>query len=103
MLRSGHATRVEEWHDPEPAADDDPRSRAGRWARRNRRTRRGAAARTGPVPGALAVPAGREALLTALAGNHAPEPLSDLVRTLPKDATYRSAREVVDALGERAG
>ncbi len=24
LLRSGHPTRAEEWHDPEPAADDDP-------------------------------------------------------------------------------
>ncbi len=24
LLRSGHPTRTEEWHDPEPFADDDP-------------------------------------------------------------------------------
>jgi len=24
LLRSGHPTRTEEWHDPEPSADDDP-------------------------------------------------------------------------------
>ncbi len=24
LLRSGHPTRTEEWHDPEPVADDDP-------------------------------------------------------------------------------
>ncbi|MFF8726411.1 DUF2795 domain-containing protein [Streptomyces sp. NPDC015171] len=24
QLRSGHPTRADEWHDPEPAADDDP-------------------------------------------------------------------------------
>ncbi|MGW4569258.1 DUF2795 domain-containing protein, partial [Streptomyces sp. NPDC004561] len=29
LLRSGHPTRVEEWHDPEPAADDDPAVSAG--------------------------------------------------------------------------
>ncbi|MGW2488087.1 DUF2795 domain-containing protein [Streptomyces sp. NPDC001606] len=29
MLRSGHPTRVEEWHDVEPAADDDPEVTSG--------------------------------------------------------------------------
>lgn len=24
LLRSGHPTRSEEWHDPEPTAEDDP-------------------------------------------------------------------------------
>ncbi|MEV7684398.1 DUF2795 domain-containing protein [Streptomyces bungoensis] len=29
LLQSGHPTRVEEWHDPEPAADDDPEVSSG--------------------------------------------------------------------------
>ena len=29
LIRSGHPTRVEEWHDPEPAADDDPEVTTG--------------------------------------------------------------------------
>ncbi|MCX5094281.1 hypothetical protein OOK36_36550 [Streptomyces sp. NBC_00365] len=29
LLRSGHPTRTEEWHDPEPTADDDPEIACG--------------------------------------------------------------------------
>ena len=29
LLRSGRPTRTEEWHDPEPAAEDDPRIAGG--------------------------------------------------------------------------
>lgn len=29
LLRSGHPTRTEEWHDPEPTAEDDPEVAGG--------------------------------------------------------------------------
>ena len=29
LLRSGHPTRTDEWHDPEPTADDDPEVAGG--------------------------------------------------------------------------
>jgi Protein of unknown function (DUF2795) len=97
LLRSGHPTRVEEWHDPEPAADDDPP--VSPW------TVPGA----GDEPEALRYelarhmartpfPAKRAGLLRALHEHNAPDPLVDLVRGLPPDETYRSVQEVVSAL-----
>ncbi|MEV5463471.1 hypothetical protein AB0L17_35825 [Streptomyces cellulosae] len=35
LLRSGHPTRSEEWHDPEPAAEDDPEAAASGLRRRH--------------------------------------------------------------------
>ncbi|NGN69677.1 DUF2795 domain-containing protein [Streptomyces sp. A7024] len=99
MLRSGHPTRTEEWHDPEPGADDDP------------------AATTGPVPapgsGGLwegvrfelarhfartPFPAKRAALVRVLHERHAPDPLIDVVRELPENETYRTVQDVAEAL-----
>jgi hypothetical protein len=99
LLRSGHPTRVEEWHDPEPAADDDPDIASG------------------PVPlrgslgaddqlsvefarhlGRSIFPATRRELLHTLNERHAPARLIDLVSELQTHGTYRSAQDVVGAL-----
>jgi hypothetical protein len=99
LLRSGHPTRVEEWHDPEPAADDDPDIASG------------------PVPslgslgpedalrfelarhlGRTAFPATPRELAQALERHHAPDRLIELVSELPAQGTYRTAHEVVSAL-----
>ncbi|MET7934390.1 DUF2795 domain-containing protein [Streptomyces sp. NPDC005322] len=104
LMRSGHPTRVEEWHDPEPAADDDPEV----WA--------------GPVPapgvggeaetvrfefarrlGRTTFPADREAILRELRGRHAPDRLIALAEQLPADRTFHTVKEVVLALGLRPG
>ncbi|MFI9586706.1 DUF2795 domain-containing protein [Streptomyces sp. NPDC052236] len=98
LLRSGHPTRVEEWHDPEPLADDDPAIAAG------------------PVPtlgslgpedelgvelarhlGRTIFPATAQQLLRALNDRHAPARLIDLVSELPPKESYRSAHDVVRA------
>jgi hypothetical protein len=103
LLRSGHPTRVEEGHDPEPAADDDPDIA---W---------------GPVPsigslgpedelrvelarhlGRTAFPATGGELLRTLNARHAPTRLVELVSELPPQDSYRSAREVVSALARQA-
>ncbi|MBT2393264.1 DUF2795 domain-containing protein [Streptomyces sp. ISL-1] len=99
LLRSGHPTRVEEWHDPEPPADDDP----------------DVALRPVPTRGSLrpedemgtelarylsrtAFPAPPRELLADLKRHHAPDRLVDLVSELPAQGKYRSAHEVVMAL-----
>ncbi|MEU9014561.1 DUF2795 domain-containing protein [Streptomyces sp. NPDC048479] len=103
LLRSGHPTRVEEWHDPEPGADDDPDIASG------------------PVPavgslgadehlrvelarhlGRAAFPAKRRDLVHTLSERHAPDRLIDLVNGLPADGAYGSAREIVDAVSRRS-
>lgn len=102
LIRSGHPTRAEEWHDPEPGADDDPD------------------VTTGPVPprgaggeaealrfelarhlGRTPFPAKRGALLRALHEAHAPDRLIDLLGRLPEDRTYQNVQEVVSGLGLR--
>ncbi|MFD3454681.1 DUF2795 domain-containing protein [Streptomyces sp. NPDC058691] len=99
LLRSGHPTRVDEWHDPEPAADDD-------LAVVNGPVLSGATDGTS-LPFELArhltrktFPARRGDLLRALRDHHAPDPLTDLVDGLPGDnRRYANVQEVVRTLG----
>ncbi|MFI9804765.1 DUF2795 domain-containing protein [Streptomyces sp. NPDC052301] len=99
LLRSGHPTRVEEWHDPEPAADDDPEV----WS--------------GPV-GGLGAPASLERVRTELARalsrasfpatardlartlrrKNAPGGLVDAVGELPHSARYENVQQLAEAL-----
>ena len=102
LIRSGHPTRVEEWNDPEPAADDDPE------------------VTTGPVPspgatgqpevlrfefarhlGRTTFPAERSTVLRVLHERHAPDRLIALAEELPAQETFRTVQEVVSALGLR--
>ncbi|MEU6488548.1 DUF2795 domain-containing protein [Streptomyces sp. NPDC046887] len=98
LLRSGHPTRSEEWHDPEPIADDDPRL----------------ASRDVPADPFEALrlelarflartpfPAHRGDLLRILRERHAPDRLTDRVAELPRDDTYRSVQDVAVALERR--
>ncbi|GGU85473.1 hypothetical protein GCM10010260_17770 [Streptomyces filipinensis] len=102
MLRSGHPTRVEEWHDPEPAADDDPEV----WS--------------GPV-GGLGSPASLERVRAELARilsrscfpatahdlarmlrrRNAPAALADTVAALPHSARYDNVQQLAEALAAR--
>ncbi|GGW09671.1 hypothetical protein GCM10018980_21280 [Streptomyces capoamus] len=99
LLRSGHPTRVEEWHDPEPAADDDPQL----W--------------TGPV-GGLGAPASLERtrlelarhlsrhafpakpgeLARALRRGNAPGGLIDAVSGLRHGERYDNVQQLAEAL-----
>lgn len=106
MLRSDHATRAEEWRDPEPSAEDDPepdlgpppepgspRAREERdeefrfdLARHLRRT---------------VFPAAREDLLRLLDETHGPGYLTEAVRQLPPDVRYDNVQHVARALGRQ--
>ncbi|GGW72258.1 hypothetical protein GCM10010503_57180 [Streptomyces lucensis JCM 4490] len=99
LLRSGHPTRAEEWHDPEPAADDDPEV----WS--------------GPV-GGLGSPASLERvraeltrtvsrgsfpatardLTRMLRRKNAPGGLVDAVAQLPPSARYENVQQLAQAL-----
>ncbi|MFE1785427.1 DUF2795 domain-containing protein [Streptomyces sp. NPDC059506] len=101
LLQSGHPTRVEEWNDPEPAADDDPDvlppgARAPEAGERLRLELARHLART-------AFPGKRSDMLRVLRERHAPDPLVELVERAPEDRTYGTVRELVDALGEQRG
>ncbi|MEU3894976.1 DUF2795 domain-containing protein [Streptomyces sp. NPDC045251] len=104
LLRSGHPTRTEEWHDPEPAAEDDPDVMYG------------------PVtPGrgptyleALRLelarnltrgtfPAGPRELTRALRHGNAPDALVEGLERLPHKARYDNVQELAVALTESGG
>lgn len=103
LLRSGHPTRVEEWHDPEPAADDDPALASG------------PVAPGGPLApedqlgfelarhlGRTVFPAARGDLLRVLTGRHAPDHLIEMVSGLPPQETYRNVHDLVGTLSRQA-
>ncbi|WP_395571300.1 DUF2795 domain-containing protein [Streptomyces sp. BK79] len=104
LLRSGHPTRTEEWHDPEPAAEDDPDVMYG------------------PVtPGrgptyleALRLelarnltrgtfPASPPELTRALRRGNAPDALVEGLERLPGKARYGNVQELAVALTENGG
>jgi hypothetical protein len=50
-----------------------------------------------------AFPADRAAVVRALEEHHAPDPVVEAARDLPKEGTYRNADEIVKALGRPGG
>jgi hypothetical protein len=100
LIRSGHPTRVEEWHDPEPVADDDPRVASG--------PVRGGEADGDPLRplrfelarhlGRKAFPADARRVRAALRAQNAPDELVELVRGLPDGTVFHSVGEVAEAL-----
>ena len=99
LLRSGHPTRSEEWHDPEPTADDDPEIAGGPVAPG------GAGASLGVVRLELArhlsrsaFPASARHLAGALRRAYAPDTLVDAVERLPHKEQYTTVQELAQAL-----
>ncbi|MCS0638552.1 DUF2795 domain-containing protein [Streptomyces sp. LP05-1] len=95
LLRSGHPTRTEEWHDPEPVADDDPQVASGPMPANAFEALR---LELGRHLARTPFPAHRGDLLRVLRERHAPDPLTDRVAELPARDTYRSVQEVAEAL-----
>ncbi|MGC5566702.1 DUF2795 domain-containing protein [Streptomyces sp. FR-108] len=99
LLRSGHPTRAEEWHDPEPVADDDPRVAGGP-------VRPGAGGTTVAAVrlelarnlGRTSFPAGPRELVGVLRDQYAPDTLVEPVERLPEDARYANAQELAEAV-----
>ncbi|MEU8877960.1 DUF2795 domain-containing protein [Streptomyces javensis] len=100
LIRSGHPTRAEEWHDPEPSADDDPDVALGSIPARGT-TGEAEAVRFEFARrlGRTSFPADREGLLDVLEDRHAPDGLIALAEELPTDQTFHTVQEVVSALG----
>ncbi|ARP74489.1 DUF2795 domain-containing protein [Streptomyces pluripotens] len=101
LLRSGHPTRVEEWHDPEPTADDDPEVWSGPVA----------PGQTGASVGAVRLvlarylnrhlfPAKAGELARVLRRGNAPGALIDAVADLPRRERYGTRYENVQQLAE---
>jgi len=97
LLRSGHPTRAEEWHDPEPTADDDPQLAGGPVAP--------GGASLGTVRQELArhltrsaFPAPPRHLARTLRRAYAPDTLVEAVEQLPSDRRYGTVQELAEAL-----
>lgn len=99
LLRSGHPTRVEEWHDPEPAADDDPEVSNGPVGGLGspaslERTRLELARHLSRH----AFPAHAGELVRTLRRSNAPGALVDAVARLPRSARYAHVHQLAEAL-----
>jgi hypothetical protein len=99
LLRSGHPTRAEEWHDPEPTADDDPEVAGGPVA----------PGRSGASLGAVRLelarhlsrtvfPASARHLAGALRRAYAPDTLVEAVERLPHKGHYATVQELAEAV-----
>ena len=105
LLRSGHPTRAEEWHDPEPSAEDDPQVAGGPVAPGS------STASLETVRLELArnlsrhsFPAGPRELVGELRRSHAPDVLVDPVGRLPRSERYANVQQLAEALtGEGSG
>ncbi|GGS42012.1 DUF2795 domain-containing protein [Streptomyces griseoviridis] len=99
LLRSGHPTRTEEWHDPEPIAEDDPEVAYGpvtpSRAPSSLESLRLELARN-LTRGAF--PAGPRELARGLRRGHAPDALVERVEGLPHEAHYTTVQELAEAL-----
>ncbi|WP_210584907.1 DUF2795 domain-containing protein [Streptomyces sp. GESEQ-35] len=99
LLRSGHPTRTEEWHDPEPTAEDDPEIAGGPVA--PGRTRASLAAvrlELARLLGRGAFPAGPRELARDLRRRYAPDALVEALERLPRSARYANVQELSEAL-----
>ncbi|MGA5584093.1 DUF2795 domain-containing protein [Streptomyces thermodiastaticus] len=99
LLRSGHPTRTEEWHDPEPSAEDDPEIWSGPvmpgTSRASLETVRLELAR---YLGRGAFPAQPGPLVRLLRRRNAPDALVEALERLPRTARYANVQELAREL-----
>jgi len=99
LLRTGHPTRTEEWHDPEPTAEDDPAVWGGPVAPGSA----GATLETVRLELARtlvrsAFPAGPADLARILRRKNAPDAMIEAVARLPRQDRYSTVQELAEAL-----
>lgn len=99
LLRSGHPTRVEEWHDPEPAAEDDPQVWGGPVAPgglgTSLETVRLELAR---ILGRSPFPADAHHLASVLRRKNAPDALVEALQALPRKERYDNVQQLAEAV-----
>ncbi|MGW0338071.1 DUF2795 domain-containing protein [Streptomyces sp. NPDC003011] len=104
LLRSGHPTRSEEWHDPEPTADDDPEIAGGPVAP-GRAGASLAAVRLelARILGRSSFPASSGDLVHVLRRKNAPDTLVEALERLPRKDRYANVQELARAVTRREG
>ncbi|MER5715853.1 DUF2795 domain-containing protein [Streptomyces sp. NPDC002132] len=99
LLRSGHPTRSEEWHDPEPSADDDPEVWGGPVVPgTSRASLANVRLELARILGRGSFPAGPEDLTRALRRKNAPDGLVEAVGRLPREERYATVQELAETL-----
>ncbi|MFI9819683.1 DUF2795 domain-containing protein [Streptomyces sp. NPDC052013] len=99
LLRSGHPTRTEEWHDPEPSAEDDPEVAYGPVTpSRGPTSLESVRLELARILGRSAFPAGPRELKRALDRSHAPDAMIEALERLPRQARYANVQELAEAL-----
>ncbi|MEQ8148188.1 DUF2795 domain-containing protein [Streptomyces sp. OP7] len=99
LLRSGHPTRTEEWHDPEPVADDDPEvARGPVTPGRGPTSLESTRLELARILGRGVFPAGPRELMRALDRRHAPDALVEAMERLPRKDRYTGVQELAEAL-----
>ncbi|MFE9772083.1 DUF2795 domain-containing protein [Streptomyces sp. NPDC005931] len=99
LLRSGHPTRTEEWHDPEPFAEDDPEVAHGPVTPSRAPTPlESVRLELARILGRGAFPAGPRELIRVLNRQHAPDALVEAMERLPHQARYGNVQELAEAL-----
>jgi hypothetical protein len=104
LLRSGHPTRTEEWHDPEPTADDDPEIAGGPVAPGSS----GASLEVvrlelARILGRSSFPATPVELAGILRRKNAPDVLVEAVERLHRNESYATVQELARTLTRREG
>lgn len=99
LLRSGHPTRTEEWHDPEPSADDDPEVTYGPVTPgRGPTSMESLRLELARILGRGAFPAGPRELMRTLDRRYAPDTLVEALDRLPRQDRYGNVQELAEAL-----
>jgi hypothetical protein len=102
LLRSGHPTRTEEWHDPEPSAEDDPEVWGGPVAPGSSRASLEAVRlELARILGRGSFPAGPGELSGVLRRRNAPDALIEALQALPRSARYANVQALAEALTAR--
>ncbi|QOV34348.1 DUF2795 domain-containing protein [Streptomyces ferrugineus] len=100
LLRSGHPTRTEEWHDPEPSAEDDPQVAGGPvgWPGPSAASLETVRLELARILGRSAFPAGPRDLISELRRGYAPDALVESLERLPRGTRYANVQELAEAL-----
>ncbi|MCK8437570.1 DUF2795 domain-containing protein [Streptomyces sp. D2-8] len=99
LLRSGHPTRSEEWHDPEPAAEDDPEVAHGPVTPSRAPTSlESVRLELARILGRRAFPASARELVRELRGHQAPDALVEALEGRPRQERYGTVQELAETL-----
>ncbi|MFH9013159.1 DUF2795 domain-containing protein [Streptomyces sp. NPDC017943] len=99
LLRSGHPTRAEDWHDPEPYAEDDPEVAYGPVTpSRAPSSLESVRLDLARILGRRAFPAHARELVRALRDRRAPDALVEAAERLPRKEHYGSVQELAEAM-----